>query len=358
MQANRIPLLDSFRAIAILMVIFFHFFSRWCSLYPYENQYDFFRYGKFGVQFFFMISGFVIFFTLENTNSFKSFVINRIVRLLPSMFFASLITYFFFTFFDDEMTFPTSHYFKNVLVSLTFIQPDLIASISKYKGSLDYVSGSYWSLWVEIQFYFFAACIYFFKSKKFYTIFFVTASCLVVSNYLLSHIYTDSYFISKLKALRSIFNLIDALPYFCLGAIFYIYFKNHKNKIQTPSMIKYYGLFFIGFLCYNTRQNITLMLLFFSFMILFVCLIYFPKILSFLNHQILINIGTASYFLYLIHENIGVFLVSKTRLNIGFFRFVPPIVIALLLILLSILFTKIIEKRVILFLKNILKKTM
>lgn len=47
MQVKRIEVLDSFRGIAILIVIFFHFFSRWTNLYPYGAEYDFFSYGKF-----------------------------------------------------------------------------------------------------------------------------------------------------------------------------------------------------------------------------------------------------------------------------------------------------------------------
>lgn len=48
----RINALDSFRSIAILIVLLFHFFSRWTILYPYGEKYDFFNYGKLGVHFF------------------------------------------------------------------------------------------------------------------------------------------------------------------------------------------------------------------------------------------------------------------------------------------------------------------
>lgn len=204
MKVQRISILDSFRGIAILMVISFHFFSRWTNLYPYQENYDFFGYGKFGVQFFFMISGFVIFYTLENTKSLLQFWFNRFIRLFPAMFFASIITYLFFISFDDTLLFPTSHYFKNVLVSLTFIQPELVSSITRHKIDFDYISGSYWSLWVEIQFYFFASFFYFVVSKKNYFFIFSTAVCLVSLSWVLSHIYTQDFIIVKLKSLRTI----------------------------------------------------------------------------------------------------------------------------------------------------------
>ena len=216
MQKNRIEFLDSFRGIAILMVLFFHYFSRWTNLYPYQWRYDFFGNGKLGVHFFFMISGFVILFTLKKTKSLAQFWYNRFIRLLPAMFFASIFTYLFFTLCDNEMLFPTSHYLKNVLVSLTLIQPDLLSSLTRYTIQLDYVSASYWSLWVEIQFYILASFFYFFYQKKFHIYFNITAALVVILFFLLSQTDSHNYIILKIKALKSIFNLVDALPFFCL----------------------------------------------------------------------------------------------------------------------------------------------
>ena len=356
MQSNRIEVLDSFRAIAILMVIFFHFFSRWTALYPYTTSYDFFGYGKYGVHFFFMISGFVIFFTLEKTTTFKQFWKNRFIRLFPSMFFASVLTYLFFTVFDTDFLFPTSHYLKNILVSLTFIQPDLISSLTHYRFELDYISGSYWSLWVEIQFYFLAATVYYISSKRFYTYFFVIAGILVVISFLLSHIYSNSFLIIKLKALRSIFNLIIALPFFCLGSIFFIFYKNKVSQLKNPFFLKASFVFFIGFLFFNNYQDVGLLGVILLFVLLFFLMVYYPKSISFLNNKFLNAVGVSSYFLYLIHENLGVFLIHKNLLALERFYFLQPIYLILLIIALSVLFTTYIESYVIRFLKILIKK--
>src|SRR5258706_14170930 len=101
-ELNRIKTIDGFRAIAIMMVIFFHFFSRWTfpvsniNLYPYKNRFNYFTMGRLGVHFFFMISGFVIFMTLEKTESFRLFMVNRFLRLMPSMITISLVTFLAF----------------------------------------------------------------------------------------------------------------------------------------------------------------------------------------------------------------------------------------------------------------------
>ena len=356
MQKNRIELLDSFRAIAILMVVLFHFFSRWTTLYPYGNCYDFFGYGKFGVHFFFMISGFVIFFTLEKTNNFTQFWLNRLTRLLPSMFFASVLTYLFFTVFDTYLLFPTSHYFKNIIVSLTFIQPDLISSITRYKFDLDYISASYWSLWVEIQFYFLASLVYFLFSKRFYYYFFFIVAILICIDILILNYNSDSWIIVKLKSLRSIFNLISALPFFCLGSIFYILYKNNSNHQKNTLFLKAYFLFFVGLLFFNNYQDIKLLGLISLFILLFFFMIYYPQLISFFNNKFLNTIGVSSYFLYLIHENIGVFLIHENLLALLSFYFLQPIIVILLLSVLSILFTKYIESYIIKFLKTLLNK--
>ena len=83
----RISILDGFRSLAILSVLLYHFFSRWVppendiSLYPYKNAYDYFGIGQLGVQFFFIISGFVIFFTLDTTANFSSFLEKKTYKI-------------------------------------------------------------------------------------------------------------------------------------------------------------------------------------------------------------------------------------------------------------------------------------
>jgi len=352
MQNNRIALLDSFRAIAIIMVIVFHFFSRWTNLYPYHDQYDFFRLGRFGVQFFFMISGFVIFFTLKKTKTLRQFWTNRFIRLFPSMVVASLLTYSFFNLFDNAFLFPTSHYFKNVLASLTFIRPDLIGSLLRHTIDLDYTSGSYWSLWVEIQFYVFASFIYFFCKKKFYSYFFIAAISLLILNFLLSHLYVHNYIILKLKSLRATFNLLEALPFFCLGSVFYIFYENNLEKIKNSIWEIGMFLVFIGFLIINNFPDFPKLALFSCFICLFLVMIYNPVKISFLNNKIFNSIGISSYFLYLIHENIGVFLIHKNIFELNFSPFLPPILIVFMFIIFSIFCTKYIEERIITFLKS------
>src|ERR1700761_9643123 len=109
---DRIASLDGFRFFAILSVVLYHYYSRWVpplntSLYPYGNKYSYFSFGYLGVEFFFVISGFVIAYTLSATNSLSEFWKKRMVRLFPAMFVCSLITLVFFT-IEGGSVFPYS----------------------------------------------------------------------------------------------------------------------------------------------------------------------------------------------------------------------------------------------------------
>jgi peptidoglycan/LPS O-acetylase OafA/YrhL len=339
----RIHVLDGFRAIAIVMVLLFHYFSRWPLLYAYGDKYDFFTYGKMGVQFFFIISGFVILYTLENTNNFIEFWKNRIIRLLPTMFIASLLTYFFVNFFDTELLFPTSHFFKNILASLTFIPPDTLASIFEL-NQLDYISGSYWSLWPEIQFYFFVSIIYFFNKNKFSIIFLGLSVLLIILNCLLPGM--ESVLTNKIKSFFIVFNLIESLPYFCFGVLFYLLYKNKmfERAIPVYLLLSFIGL--VSFQIYVGYSNPMKLGMFFVFLSLFIMLIYFPELIRFLENKLFLKIGISSYFLYLIHENIGVLLINKCAVIFKSYQFVFSLILIFVMLILSILYTDNIERKV------------
>jgi peptidoglycan/LPS O-acetylase OafA/YrhL len=361
-SGKRIKLLDGFRAIAIIAVMLFHFFSRYistsdfASLYPYNDKYNFFGHGFMGVQFFFLISGFVIFFTLEKTELFYTFWMKRIIRLLPSMAVASILTFIIFRIFDDQLIFPESHKIANFLPGLTFINPALINYILHSKQSFQYLSGSYWSLWPEIQFYLFASILFYINKRRFIRNFSLISIFLICVNHLIQNALKNNIFnihlpqslLSYYSIYFQVFNLIYFLPFFSAGVLFYLLYKNtNENTYRVKICLTFFILYiiYIGFGIQERLFYITMLALFF-------CFIYYPKKLSFLNHSLISRIGISSYFLYLIHEHIGVLMINKIGKYFVPLGFTFPILLICFLIFFSILYSEKIEKRIGFYLKK------
>ncbi len=92
LNSSHIPVLDSLRAIAAIAVCFFHFVVGPINFVKDETILNFFGYGKYGVQLFFVISGFIIPWSLSfkkyEIKSFFKFLIKRLVRLEPPYLFS------------------------------------------------------------------------------------------------------------------------------------------------------------------------------------------------------------------------------------------------------------------------------
>jgi peptidoglycan/LPS O-acetylase OafA/YrhL len=316
----RIAILDGFRAIAILTVMFFHFFSRWTpplntvSLYPYGSKYDYFGFGYYGVTFFFIISGFVIFFTLDNTSYFTSFWKKRMIRLVPSIIIASLLTFIVLAVFDNALLFPHSHEAKNFLPSWTFITPEFFNRFTDL--NFGYIDGSYWSLWPEIQFYLLSSVVFYLNKKNFVRNFLIISFLLIIVDHLFMNVFHSSHngMLSGMTVnyklwVHDIFNLISYLPFFSMGVLFYLLFKHKNNGIRISWATIACSVLLLVCTFYNTSLQV---IIFYCMMYaLFICFVYYPKLLSVFENKLLVTVGVCSYFLYLIHQNLGVFLINK-----------------------------------------------
>jgi peptidoglycan/LPS O-acetylase OafA/YrhL len=78
LNSNHIPVLDSLRGLAAISVCIYHFVVGPINFVKDENVLNVFSYGKYGVQLFFVISGFIIPWSLHN----KKYE-NNIVHITP-----------------------------------------------------------------------------------------------------------------------------------------------------------------------------------------------------------------------------------------------------------------------------------
>jgi len=331
---NRISIIDGFRAIAIISVVLYHYFYRWNdSVYPYFAG-NYFHYGFKGVPFFFMISGFVICYTLENTLNFASFWKKRFIRLFPSMFIASILTFGFLLLFDYNNIFE-DNYFRNLLTSLTFLPPNLFNWLFNSKNHFGYLNHDYWSLWTEIQFYFISSVIYFLNKLNFRRNFIIFCFIIFIANEAL--IFSNCIKIGILEKITNLFNLTNYIAFFLSGALFYFIYSDRKF-VKT-----YIGLLMILFFILNYSLNSEILVSSTIMFVLFFGFIYYPKFLKFLESKFIIKIGISSYFLYLIHGYIGAVCIKNYVAFFYPYSFVAPSLVLILMIFFSIFYTKHIE---------------
>jgi len=318
-MSKRVNILDGLRVIAIVMVILYHYYSRYYGIhYSYPiNTKNVFHFGYLGVELFFIISGFVITLTLDKSKNMLDFLKKRIIRLWPAMFICSLLTFVFMLFFDHQFLFSGSHNFKNLLISNTFISPNLINWI--FGTRFSYIDGAYWSLWVEISFYFIVSVLYFISKKNLmrnygmFAIFFVIIHFLFISDsgkmFMISILTENQY--SIIRKFVIIFNIMEMGLWFYIGMQLLEMFRYKKIR----NLVLFSLFFLIQTLLLGFGKE-TLVFCFIVYIIL-IMFIYLPQYLRFLESPIMSKLGICSYSVYLIHENIGVFVINKLSPYLG-----------------------------------------
>ncbi|AFY58416.1 putative acyltransferase [Rivularia sp. PCC 7116] len=153
--------IDGLRALAALWVILFHSvidpdktISQFTDTLPKWFVYVVFEKGHLGVPIFFVISGFLIAYSLKNTQFnfawFKNFVLRRLVRLSPTYYLSILITLaigFIAAYAKSEEFAPLGH---------PLSVPRLIAHLFYLQDifKLHHINDVYWTLCLEVQSYF------------------------------------------------------------------------------------------------------------------------------------------------------------------------------------------------------------
>lgn len=141
-RAGRYPELDGLRGLAVLAVVVRHLTSTYDQFFPDAPPPPFtFEDGKYGVQVFFVISGFVILLTARRAGGPVPFVIARAARLYPPYWVSLALTTVVVAVLGPEVLRRT---LGEVAVNTTMVQAAL---------GVRHVDDSYWSLSVELLFY-------------------------------------------------------------------------------------------------------------------------------------------------------------------------------------------------------------
>ncbi len=280
---DRIRSLDSLRGIAILLVVIYHFTSRFpLSYYGFTAKpLVTVSFGYLGVQLFFMISGFVIPITLIRCNSQFDFLFKRFARLYPAYWFAIV-----FTFCAVELVgLPGREVsLQAAMINLTMLQTAFHVAD---------VDGAYWSLFHEIVFYGVISLVYFYTGRDMRrSLAFLLP--LPVIFYLASFKFKLGFFW---------FFFVLSFPLFMAGISMYLIFVQKKADWLTLAGIANCALMT---LLTGTSLEIAIVFIFMSFLL--VVAFHLP---AFFSNSFLLFFGFISYSLYLIHQNIGVMIIRN-----------------------------------------------
>lgn len=318
MENKRLIELDVLRGVAAVSVLLFHYTSRYNTIFETSTMNWFeFSFGHYGVQLFFIISGFVIFMTLGRSKNKVDFIKRRFIRLYPTFWISMFIT-FTITSFSGITRFERT--FHDFLINLTMI-PNLIG--------FQAIDGVYWSLEVELLFYFLMIILLQFKLLKF------IFEVLIV--WLLGGIFINYFKIQYL-------NVILMTNYSYLFIIGILFFKIWTKKYDIN--IKYHLLILLCVL-YGFAKNIEEGFVALFCVVVFYLFIYdkLTKILNLSFFRWFIFLGNISYPLYLIHQFIGMILIFYLSEFIDNY-FILLIIPSLISIVIAWIITNFLEKTI------------
>ena len=133
-------------ALAILV-----FFAHWNILTSQNISNSIFQLSGFAVDMFFIVSGFLIFWSFDNDQNKKHFYIKRFFRIFPLYAFLIILQTLFFIGFSDGNTLEILKYFVANIFFLNFLAPSVVSALSGLE--VDAINGSLWTLKNEVVFY-------------------------------------------------------------------------------------------------------------------------------------------------------------------------------------------------------------
>lgn len=308
---TRIPSLDGFRAISIILVVFSH--CRLLKGFP-EYLFDFARQCDVGVTVFFVISGYLITSLLiqEHRNTgkinIKSFFIRRAFRILP-VFFLYIC---FILSVSNSLTLGIST--SNFLYALTFT--------ANFDPAPTWYLGHFWTLSIEEQFYLLwpAMFLFFNKNIKFTVILLIASSCII--RVIVYKFHPEANFV-----LYGFFVKSDAIMIGALTALLNLKSNSFFIKQSTKNyLFQIVALFLIIFFIYGSAHGrFGIIALPFGNTIISISIMYLllsysePKenyLYKVLNSKLFIHIGVLSYSIYIWQQ----FFIFH---NIPFFNKLP-----------------------------------
>jgi len=313
----RLEGIDVLRGTAVGFVVLYHFFEllglQQHFLYPYV-----FSLGQLGVPLFFVISGYLIYRSVDYSISkkgikrgLKNYIVHRLFRILPAYYinfiFIFIIAYFILGTMD---TWSFSFIKRQIISHLTFM------SYFIYKSSGFGVNGAYWTLSIEMLWYIIAPLFFIFiKQDRYYLVIVSIALLYILSidfqlwDTYLNLNYTQINYLPMQYYLY--FQLVAQILYFIVGIFIYKYVIQFKSMDKLNTCILFVVVIFIFFISSTHVYFINIFIIKMFITLITVSLLFtlfYNKKLAFL--QPLGWLGKISYSIYLWHMPI-LYLMKK-----------------------------------------------
>lgn len=276
---------------AALLVVGFHYTTQYEKFYGHaQSPWGQLPWGYYGVNLFFMISGFVIFMTLDATRRPTDFLVSRFSRLYPAYWTAICLTFVVTHTLSlpGKMVDP-----QTALLNLTMVHGFF---------GVPHVDNVYWTLQVELIFYGLAFLLYL--------------------NGLLSRVFPFLWLWLFLRVLYFVlgryagidlpwivYSLLDIefMPWFAIGIA--VYFHRSGPPQRRPLCVATALAALVVIAIVESFQTT-------AFSIAFAALFAVAASgrVRFLRFAPLVWVGTISYPLYLIHENAGWALLRRLEI--------------------------------------------
>lgn len=270
--AKNIPILNSLRFFAAFSVMMFHFVCKGTGFIKNEFILSLFNNGQYGVQMFFIISGFIIpwsmYYSRYKIQNIFKFLLKRLLRLEPpyivSIFFAMFVIVMRQNILNN---FDVQFSFTQILLHFGYLIP--------FFENYDWLNSVYWTLAIEFQYYILISLLFplFIHSNSIYRY-------ILYMLFLVLGLNTNVYF------------LPHWLPIFLMGIILFLKMSHKIKLIEFYLLLLFLGIWTIYL--YDVACCI------FSLSTVFLIL-FFTKT----SLRIPTFFGEFSYSLYLIHGFTG-----------------------------------------------------
>ena len=332
--------IDLLRFTAALSVVLYHYTYRGYvadnySPIPFLGLGRFTRYGFLGVELFFIISGYVVLVSAQG-KTVRQFLLSRITRLYPAFWVACTLTFLVKRIWGQGPTDTHMSIFLRAEVKQYVFNMTMFQEFFKIGG----IDGAYWSLTVEITFYFLITLLIGYKLMPHLNL------CITIwlaYAALPSSIYIGTPF--------SMLFFPSFAPYFAAGMLFYLIQKPQGQTWQRYVLLLASYILAIRTVIgqaralsviYNDNISPTICAVVITICFLIFFLVVFRKI-NFSRFTWLAWPGGLTYPLYLIHSDIA--FIAFHRIGHLFNKYVLLGSTLLVMLVMAYLIHILIEKR-------------